>query len=372
VALSNWNELLDALVMPKVWVSLLIALLFVLGTQAIFTVTYTESKSNLVPSGLTLWLLAIISLIVISAAPVDPTKQIGLTGLLLATVSIGTGFISLGLSNRTQEKTIAMANHGIYEKTALIHRCLQFIDQTDSELVKKEYGDQLFYEIKAAKELQKISSPEVAKMLDVEIKNLINRIHVQEKYEYLKKRLAEAGGEESIDMKTDIVHENDKPPAQKSANKIKKFASALFRFGQRYFKGECLRINKIMVVLGLAILILVLNDLPVFNVSLHLEVNIAVPILILIIGYLPLLNPKRKKKRSWKEFVAIQLDLLEIILLAFFVVMDSVALMSLFPDNYRQQNIIFFAGFLLLIILVVKMIRYQSKEVVDNNKPKDS
>lgn len=127
-----------------------------------------------------------------------------------------------------------------------------------------------------------------------------------------------------------------------------------------------------IVAFGLALLIFALNDLTVFNRVIHINVNISVPILVLLIGYLPFIYRLRKKKRSWKEITSRQIDLLEIVLLAFFVIMDSIALMALFPDNYRQQNIIFYSGLLLVLILAIKMVRYQHKEPKDTDETKNT
>ena len=76
VALNNWDELRNALVMPTVWGALLFALVFVLCVQVIFTIFTRDSKNNLIPSGITLWFLAFVSIIVISIFPIDSTKQI--------------------------------------------------------------------------------------------------------------------------------------------------------------------------------------------------------------------------------------------------------------------------------------------------------
>jgi len=53
------------------------------------------------------------------------------------------------------------------------------------------------------------------------------------------------------------------------------------------------------------------------------------------------------------------LDISEMVLLAFFVIMDSIALLALFPEDTKNQLIVLVAGILLTIILITKIIRYR-------------
>jgi len=140
---------------------------------------------------------------------------------------------------------------------------------------------------------------------------------------------------------------------------IKKISINLYKFCRNYVKGEYQKLSKIIFALGFVILILVINNLSIFHLSIHIEVNIGVPIVILVIGYLPLLNPKRK---SCKENLTRQLDLLEMLLLAFFIALDSRALLDLFPGDTRNQITVLAAGILLMLILIIKVMRYRDTE----------
>jgi uncharacterized protein YhhL (DUF1145 family) len=53
------------------------------------------------------------------------------------------------------------------------------------------------------------------------------------------------------------------------------------------------------------------------------------------------------------------LDLTEMVLLGFFVVLNSVTLLERFPGDTRNQIIILVAGILLAFILLIKMVRYK-------------
>ena len=53
------------------------------------------------------------------------------------------------------------------------------------------------------------------------------------------------------------------------------------------------------------------------------------------------------------------LDLSEMVLVAFFVVLNSVILLKRFPGDTRNQIIVLVAGILLAFILLIKMIRYK-------------
>lgn len=201
--LQDWGELWNALVLPRVWGTLLGSLVFILGMQVIvlFNPSGTVARGMrgmLEPIGRICWYFGIVTiLLVLLLVSVDPVVELSLIALGLAFFGIGTGFISLSVSNKSDDRMIAIANLEFYEKMAVAQLYIRDMSQPDSDEWKKAYADRIYYDLKGAKELEQwVKSPELKSRFNDAIQDLLNKALNGQKYEQLIKRLYEIKGNE--------------------------------------------------------------------------------------------------------------------------------------------------------------------------------
>ncbi|MBA7499438.1 hypothetical protein ES704_02182 [subsurface metagenome] len=116
--------------------------------------------------------------------------RLDVAGLGIGIISVSIASLAMNISLNSDKKVTAIADMQFYDKMAVIQTYLMKISPEDSDEYNRAYADRIFYDLKAAKQLEKwVSSPEIAKMLDGEIQNLMDKTLSGQKYEHLVKRL---------------------------------------------------------------------------------------------------------------------------------------------------------------------------------------
>lgn len=203
-AMNTWEELWDALILPRVWVTLLLALVFILGMQVVVYVSPSgivarELKRSLEPLGRICWYLGVVVIAILAFTSVDPVVRLNFTALGLAIFAIGTGFISLSVSNKSDDRMIAIANLQLFEKMAVVQAYIKDLTQPDSEGWNKAYADRIYYDVKGAKELEQwVRDPELKVKFNEAIQELLDKALKGQKHEHLIKRLYELKGNENM------------------------------------------------------------------------------------------------------------------------------------------------------------------------------
>lgn len=194
---KNWAEFGEALILPKVWLSLLGVLIFYLGLQTVVKISPSrkiakELRAMPEPVGRICWYLGIVILVILVVVPVDPILQLSLTGLGLAIFGIGTGFISLSIANSSDDRMIAMANLKFYETMAVAQLYIQNLSQPNSDEWNRAYADRIHYDLKGATELEEwVKDPTLISEFNNTIQSLLDKTLEGQKHEHLARRLYE-------------------------------------------------------------------------------------------------------------------------------------------------------------------------------------
>jgi len=203
--MTTWAEFWDFLKLPRIWVTLLVTFIFILGMQVVIHISPSgkvarELKRSLEPIGRICWYLGIvvIAVAILAFTSSDIVVQISFTALGLALFGIGTGFISLGVSRKSDDRMMAIANLQLFEKMAVMQAYIQDLNQPDSEEWNKAYADRIYYDLKGAKELEQwVGDPELKVKFNDTIQELLDDALKGQKHEHLIKKLYELKGNES-------------------------------------------------------------------------------------------------------------------------------------------------------------------------------